>query len=159
MVVVLTMGRRNSDKICLDAVVCTEHCTPVHLYTITIVLHHPFRNSSFHRPSDSRVPENGLKAAGLLPPSPGLTPPVGQLATPGQPRLDPVQASHEDSLPVQVQYSPSHEDLDTMKERKVSDVLQRPTQLQEPTPSLTGSGRSPFNPLHLWWTLLPGGTR
>ena len=156
MVLVLTMRRQQSDKNCSDAVLRTVHRHP---YTITMGPHHPFRYSSFHRPSNSRVPENGPRAAFLLPPSPGLAPPVGHLATPRQPRLDPVQAPHEDSLPVQVQSSPSHEDLDTMKERKVFDVLQRPTQLQEPTSSLTGSGRSPFHPLHLWWTLLPGGTR
>ena len=131
----------------------------VHPYTITMAHQHPFHYSSLHRPYNSKVPENGPRAAFLLLLSPGLAPPAGHLATPCQPRLDPVQAPHEDSLPVQVQSSHSHEDLDTIKERKVFDVLQRPPQLQEPTPSLTGSGRSPFNPLHLWWTLLPGGTR
>merc|ERR1711971_27348 len=75
---------------------------------------------------------NGARAAFLLPLSPGLAPPVGLLATPRQPCLDPVQAPHEDSLPVK-----------------------RPAQPQDPTPSLAGSGRSPFIPLHSWWTLLP----
>merc|ERR1712032_1011839 len=76
--------------------------------------------------------KNGARAAFLLPPPPGPAPPVGLLATPRQPCLDPVKAPHEDSLPVK-----------------------RPAQPQEPTPSLAGSGRSPFIPLHSWRTLLP----
>ena len=79
--------------------------SPVHLYTTTILTAAP--PSSFHCPSNSRVPENGSRAAVLLPLSPGLAPPAELLPTPGQPRLDPVQAPHEDPLPVQVQSSPS----------------------------------------------------
>ena len=79
--------------------------SPVHLYTTTILTAAP--PSSFHCPSNSRVSENGPRAAVLLPLSPGLAPPAELLPTPGQPRLDPVQAPHEDPLPVQVQSSPS----------------------------------------------------
>ena len=78
-------------------------CTPVHH-------HHPYRCSTLQFsivPPNSRVPENGSRAAVLLPLSPGLAPPAELLPTPGQPRLDPVQAPHEDPLPVQVQSSPS----------------------------------------------------
>ena len=125
--------------------------SPVHLYTTTILTAAP--PSSFHCPSNSRVSENGPRAAVLLPLSPGLAPPAELLPTPGQPRLDPVQAPHEDSLPVQVQSSPSQMTLNTER------VFQRPPQLQEPASSLTGSRRSPVDPLHVWWPLLPGVER
>ena len=124
MVVVLTMSRRNSDKDCSDAVLCT-----VHLYTMD--LHRPFCYPAL-RFSFSRVSEDGPKAALLILSSPGLAPPAGLLPAPCQPRFDPVEAPHEDSLPVQVQpiYMISI----------VKDFLQRPAQLQEPTTPLTGSG-------------------
>merc|ERR1712192_185476 len=100
-------------------------CTPRHRTLLPITP--PF---SWHRPSNTGVPENGARATFLLPQPPGLAPPVGLVATPRQPCLDPVQAPHEDSLPVK-----------------------RPAQPQDPNPSLAGSGRSPFIPLHSWWTL------
>ena len=124
MVVVLTMSRRNSDKDCSDAVLCT-----VHMYTMDP--HCPFCYPAL-QVSFSRVSEDGPKAALLILSSPGLAPPAGLLPAPRQPRFDPVEAPHEDSLPVQVQpiYVISI----------VKYFLQRPAQLQEPTTPLTGSG-------------------